>query len=109
MTKNETEEKKSKTDVELPQLRISASLCQIISACFSKDKRATCGVNPAMTETFSFVLIYLKGIVMAMRKEVEGYIELSGDRKKGFTVQCVCVCVCVFKKVTVLNNSSLWG
>ncbi len=47
-----------------------------------------------MTKTFSFVLIYLKGIVMAMRKEVEGYIELSGDRKKGFTVRGVCVCVC---------------
>lgn len=43
-----------------------------------------------MTETFSFVLIYLKGIVMAMRKEVEGYMELAVDRKeKEVTVKCV--------------------
>lgn len=38
---------------------------------------------------------------MVMRKEVEGHIKLSGDRKKGFTltcscVCCMCVCVCFF-------------
>lgn len=44
-----------------------------------------------MTETFSFVLIYPKGIFMMLRKEAGGYIELSGDRKRRFTLKCVCV------------------
>lgn len=71
----------------------------------------------AMIETFS--LIYLKGIVMAMRKEVEGYIELSGDRKKkGVTVTCVCVCVCVrrnsamcvdLEKLSVCLSVRMWS